>query len=169
MTEQAISSVSAPPSLKNAEWLKRPETGRVFAALSGAGIETRAVGGAVGDALLGLPVTELDLATTARPEQVMTLARTAGFRQVPTGFEHGTVTVIADGIPFEVTTLRCDVKTFGRHATVAFTEDWREDARRRDFTLNALYADSGGTVFDPLGGYRDLVQGRVRFIGDAES
>jgi tRNA nucleotidyltransferase/poly(A) polymerase len=90
-------------------------------------------------------------------------------KPVPTGFEHGTVTVIADGIPFEVTTLRCDVETFGRHATVAFTEDWKEDARRRDFTLNALYADSGGTVFDPLGGYGDLIAGRVRFIGDAES
>jgi poly(A) polymerase len=169
MTEQAISSVSAPPSLRNAEWLKRPETGRVFAALGGDGVETRAVGGAVRDALLGLPVTEIDLATTARPEQVMTLAKKAGLKPVPTGFEHGTVTVIADGIPFEVTTLRCDVETFGRHATVAFTEDWKEDARRRDFTLNALYADRDGTVFDPLGGYGDLVAGRVRFIGDAES
>jgi poly(A) polymerase len=88
---------------------------------------------------------------------------------VPTGIEHGTVTVIADGVPFEVTTLRSDVETFGRHATVAFTKDWEEDARRRDFTLNALYAGSDGTVFDPLDGYADLLAGRVRFIGDAEA
>ena len=87
---------------------------------------------------------------------------------MPTGIEHGTVTVIVDGMPFEVTTLRRDVETYGRHATVAFTEDWEEDARRRDFTLNALYADRDGTVFDPIGGYGDLVEGRVRFIGDAE-
>ncbi len=119
--------------------------------------------------LLGLPVTEIDLATTALPEQVMALARKAGLKAVPTGIEHGTVTVIADGVPFEVTTLRRDVETFGRHATVAFTENWEEDARRRDFTLNALYAGSDGTVFDPLGGYADLVAGRVRFIGDAEA
>ena len=113
-------------------------------------METRAVGGAVRDTLLGLPVTEIDLATTALPEQVMTLARKAGLKAVPTGIEHGTVTVIADGVPFEVTTLRRDVETFGRHATIAFTENWEEDARRRDFTLNALYAGSDGTVFDPL-------------------
>ncbi len=114
-------------------------------------------------------MTEIDLATTALPEQVMALARKAGLKAVPTGIEHGTVTVVADGVPFEVTTLRRDVETFGRHATVAFTEDWEEDARRRDFTLNALYAGSDGTVFDPLGGYADLAAGRVRFIGDAEA
>ncbi len=170
MPEQtARTRSSAPPSLKDAEWLKRPETGRVFAALQDPAVETRAVGGAVRDTLLGLPVREIDLATTARPDQVMALARKAGLKAVPTGIEHGTVTVIADGVPFEVTTLRRDVETFGRHATVAFTENWEEDARRRDFTLNALYADSDGTVFDPLGGYADLVAGRVRFIGDAEA
>jgi poly(A) polymerase len=160
---------SAPPSLKDAEWLNRPETGHVFAALKDAGVETRAVGGAVRDTLLGLPVREIDLATTARPEQVIALARKAGLKAVPTGIEHGTVTVIADGVPFEVTTLRRDVETFGRHATVAFTENWEEDARRRDFTLNALYAGSDGALFDPLGGYADLEAGRVRFIGDAEA
>jgi poly(A) polymerase len=122
----------------------------------------------VRDTLLGRPVTEIDLATTARPDKVMTLARKAGLKAVPTGIEHGTVTVVADGVSFEVTTLRRDVETFGRHATVAFTEDWEEDARRRDFTLNALYAGSDGTVYDPLGGYADLVAGRVRFIGGAE-
>jgi tRNA nucleotidyltransferase/poly(A) polymerase len=141
----------------------------VFAALTGSGVETRAVGGAVRNSLLGQAVAEVDLATTALPEQVMALARKAGLKAVPTGIEHGTVTVIADGKPFEVTTLRRDVETFGRHATVAFTEDWEEDARRRDFTLNALYAASDGMVFDPLGGYQDLLAGRVRFIGDAEA
>ena len=99
----------------------------------------------------------------------MALARQAGLKAVPTGIEHGTVTVVADGVPFEVTTLRRDVETFGRHATIAFTEDWEEDARRRDFTLNALYAGSDGAVFDPLSGYADVVAGRVRFIGDAEA
>jgi tRNA nucleotidyltransferase/poly(A) polymerase len=158
---------SAPPSLKDAPWLKRPETARVFAALETPGAETRAVGGAVRDSLLGLPVKEVDLATTALPQQVMTLAAKAGLKAVPTGIEHGTVTIVADGVPFEVTTLRRDVETFGRHATVAFTEDWAEDARRRDFTLNALYAASDGTLFDPLGGYDDVLSGRVRFIGDA--
>jgi poly(A) polymerase len=169
MSEHALTRSSVPPSIKDAEWLKRPETGRVFGALTASGAETRAVGGAVRDTLLELPVTEIDLATTAVPDQVMTLARKAGLKAVPTGIEHGTVTVIADGVPFEVTTLRRDVETFGRHATIAFTEDWEEDARRRDFTLNALYAGSDGRVFDPLGGYGDLVAGRVRFIGNAEA
>ncbi|HET9274095.1 MAG TPA: CCA tRNA nucleotidyltransferase [Methyloceanibacter sp.] len=169
MPEHAAKRAAALPSLKDAEWLKRPETLRVFAALSGPDVETRAVGGAVRNGLLGQAVAEVDLATTALPEQVMALTRKAGLKAVPTGIEHGTVTVIADGKPFEVTTLRRDVETFGRHATVAFTEDWEEDARRRDFTLNALYAASDGTVFDPLGGYDDLLAGRVRFIGNAEA
>jgi poly(A) polymerase len=170
MTEQAVKRGSAPlPSLKDAAWLKHPEMKRVFAALKAPGIETRVVGGAVRDTLLGLPVSEVDLATTAVPEKVMALARSAGLKAVPTGIEHGTVTVIANGVPFEVTTLRRDVETFGRHATVAFTQDWKEDARRRDFTLNALYAGSDGELFDPLGGYADLMAGRVRFIGDAEA
>jgi tRNA nucleotidyltransferase/poly(A) polymerase len=157
------------PSLKDAEWLKRPQTARVFAALSKDCVVTRAVGGAVRNTLLGLPVIEVDLATTALPERVMALVKAAGLKAVPTGIEHGTVTVIADGTPFEVTTLRRDVETYGRHATVAFTADWEEDAKRRDFTLNALYADCDGTVFDPLGGYGDLVAGHVRFIGSAEA
>ncbi len=154
------------PSLAGASWLCAPETKAVLAALSGDGIETRAVGGAVRNALLGLPVGEIDLATTAVPEKVMALARKAGLKSVPTGIEHGTVTVIANGVPFEVTTLRRDVETFGRHANVAFTNSFEEDARRRDFTLNALYADADGRLFDPLGGLPDLRQGRVRFIGD---
>lgn len=160
---------SEAPSLAGAEWLKRRETSAVFGALQGDRIETRAVGGAVRNALLGLPVTEIDLATTAEPERVVALAEEAGLKAVPTGIDHGTVTVIADGLPFEVTTLRRDVETFGRHAKIAYTTSWEEDAKRRDFTLNALYADRDGKVFDPLGGYDDLAAGRVRFIGDAEA
>ena len=161
---------SEAPSLADAEWLKRRETSAVFTALSVDGIETRVVGGAVRNTLLGLPVTQaVDLATTAEPEQVMALAERVGLKAVPTGIDHGTVTVIANGLPFEVTTLRRDVETFGRHAKIAYTTSWEEDARRRDFTLNALYADREGTVFDPLGGYDDLAAGRVRFIGDAEA
>jgi poly(A) polymerase len=169
MAEHSSSCAAPPPSLKGAAWLRRPETVRVFAALSGDGIETRAVGGAVRNTLLGREVTEVDLATTAVPKTVMTLARNAGLKAIPTGIAHGTVTVVADGESFEVTTLRRDVETFGRHATIAFTEDWAEDAKRRDFTLNALYADADGTLYDPLGGYEDLIAGRVRFIGEADA
>lgn len=160
---------SKAPSLAGAEWLKRRETRAVFAALGPYGVETRAVGGAVRNTLLGLPVTEIDFATTAEPDKVIALAAQAGLKTVPTGIDHGTVTVIADGAPFEVTTLRRDVETFGRHAKIDYTTSWEEDARRRDFTLNALYADRDGKVFDPLGGYSDLQAGRVRFIGDAEA
>lgn len=170
MAETSSSArMGALPSLKAAEWLRGPAIRRVFDALDAPGIETRAVGGAVRDALLGLPVREVDLATTAKPDAVMALARKAGLKAIPTGIEHGTVTLVADGAAYEVTTLRRDVETFGRHATVAFTEDWAEDARRRDFTLNALYAGRDGTVFDPLGGYADVVAGRVRFIGEAQA
>ena len=169
MSELDLEHRSEPPSLKEAEWLARRETKAVFDALSVDGVETRAVGGAVRNTLLGLPVTEIDLATTARPDEVVALAEQAGLKAVPTGIDHGTITVIANGLPFEVTTLRCDVETFGRHAKVAFTTSWEEDASRRDFTLNALYADRDGRVFDPLGGLGDLAAGRVRFIGDAEA
>jgi tRNA nucleotidyltransferase/poly(A) polymerase len=157
------------PSLKGAPWLKRKETRAVFDALSAQGAETRAVGGPVRDTLLGRPVGEIDLATTLTPDRVTALAAKAGLKVVPTGIDHGTVTVVANGHPFEVTTLRRDVETFGRHARVAYTDDWEEDARRRDFTLNALYADREGRMFDPLGGLADLREGRVRFIGDPEA
>jgi tRNA nucleotidyltransferase/poly(A) polymerase len=169
MSEVDLDRGPKPLSLKDADWLNRPETRAVFEALSRDGAETRAVGGAVRNALLGLPVGEIDLATTAVPEQVMALAERAGLKSVPTGLDHGTVTVVANGVPFEVTTLRRDVETFGRHANVAFTTSWEDDAKRRDFTLNALYADHEGKVFDPLGGLADLLAGRVRFIGDAEA
>jgi poly(A) polymerase len=168
MGEQIRERTLELPSLKDAAWLEREETQAVFDALQAHGIETRAVGGAVRNTLLGLTVTEVDLATTAVPEEVMALAAKAGLKAVPTGIDHGTVTLVASGVPFEVTTLRRDVETFGRHARIAYTQDWEEDARRRDFTLNALYADRDGRVFDPLGGYADLRAGQVRFIGDAE-
>ena len=169
MGEQTRERALELPSLKGAAWLEREETKGVFDALTAEGVETRAVGGAVRNTLLGINVTEIDLATTALPERVMALAAKAGLKAVPTGIDHGTVTVVAAGVPFEVTTLRRDVVTFGRRAHVAFTDDWEEDARRRDFTLNALYADRHGRVFDPLGGLADLLAAHVRFIGDAEA
>jgi poly(A) polymerase len=155
------------PSLAHAEWLKRPATVAVLDALQAEGAEARVVGGAVRNALMGLSVKDVDVATTALPEDVMRLAADAGLNAVPTGIEHGTVTVVADHVPVEVTTLRRDIETFGRRARVTFTHDWTEDARRRDFTINALYCTADGTVHDPLGGYADLVLRRVRFIGEA--
>jgi poly(A) polymerase len=129
--------------------------------------ETRYVGGAVRDDLLGLPVNDLDLATRLRPDEVVERLQGAGIKAVPTGIAHGTVTAVSDGHPYEVTTLRRDVETFGRHATVAFTGDWKEDAARRDFTINALMADpDSGEIFDYFGGLADLEQRLVRFIGD---
>lgn len=159
----------APPSLAAAPWLAGPEARAVFAALEAGGHEGRAVGGAVRNALLGTPVRDVDIATPAKPQDVVRLASFAGLKVVPTGLDHGTVTVVSGGIPFEVTTLRRDVETFGRKARIAFTADWAEDARRRDFTINALYCSAGGVVHDPLGGYGDLVARRVRFIGDARA
>jgi poly(A) polymerase len=140
----------------------------VFAALAQRGIVARAVGGAVRNALLGRPVVDVDLATPARPEEVIAAAEAGKLRVVPTGIAHGTVTVISGDQSYEVTTLREDVETHGRHATVAFTDDWAADARRRDFTINALYCSATGEIFDPLAGYGDIVARRVRFIGDAE-
>ena len=157
------------PSLATADWLQREETRAVFDALTREGAQARAVGGAVRNALLGLPVKDVDIATTAVPEDVMQLAKRADLQAVPTGIDHGTVTVISGRIPFEVTTLRRDVETFGRHARVTFSTDWREDAMRRDFTMNALYVDADGQVHDPLGGYADLAARRVRFIGGARA
>ncbi len=126
----------------------------------------RFVGGCVRNALLGCKVDDVDIATTLAPETVVERIEAAGLKAVPTGLEHGTVTAVAKGRPFEITTLRRDVETDGRRAVVAFTEDWTEDAKRRDFTLNALYAGADGTLHDPLGGLPDLEAGRVRFIGD---
>lgn len=155
------------PSLKDAPWLVQPETQAVLAALEAGGERARVVGGAVRNALIGTAVKDLDIATTAVPREIIRLAKVAGLKAIPTGIDHGTVTIVAEHVPFEVTTLRRDVETFGRHATVAFTDDWAEDARRRDFTINALYCDREGTIYDPLGGLADLKAQRVRFIGDA--
>jgi poly(A) polymerase len=128
---------------------------------------TRYVGGAVRDGLLGMPVSDVDFATRLRPDEVVERLQAAGLKAVPTGFDHGTVTAVSDGHPYEVTTLRRDVETFGRHATVAFTDDWQEDAARRDFTINALMADPvTGEIFDYFGGLADLDRRHVRFIGD---
>jgi poly(A) polymerase len=157
------------PNLARADWLTAAPTRAVFAAIIGGGHEARAVGGVVRNALMGLPVTDIDVATTALPDEVMRLAQSAGLGVVATGLKHGTVTVIAAHHPFEVTTLRADVESHGRHATVAFTNDWEGDARRRDFTINALYCGPDGKVWDPVGGYPDLVARRVRFIGDARA
>jgi poly(A) polymerase len=149
--------------------LAQPGVRTLFDALDGGGEEARIAGGAVRDALLGITPHEVDFATTATPDEVERRARAAGLRTVPTGIAHGTVTVIADGTPFEVTTLRRDVETDGRHAVVAFGRDWSEDAQRRDFTINGLYLDRQGTVHDAVGGQADLLACRVRFIGDARA
>lgn len=152
--------------LPDQPWLSAPATQRVVAALGPGNV--RFVGGAVRDALLGLPVQDVDLATPLPPEEVVARLEAAGLKAIPTGIAHGTVTAIADGHPFEVTTLRRDVETDGRHATVAFSTDWREDASRRDFTINALYADPDTRkISDFFGGLADLSERRVRFIGDA--
>jgi poly(A) polymerase len=147
--------------------LREPALHALLAVLDGAGEETRVVGGAVRNTLLGHPVHEVDLATTATPDVVGARAEKAGFKAVPTGIEHGTVTVVVDGTPFEVTTLREDVETHGRRATVRFGRDFKADARRRDFTINALSVSRDGRIHDYVGGLADLESRRVRFIGDA--
>ena len=149
------------------DWLTAGHVQKVLAMLAGGGHQALLVGGCVRNAALLQPVADIDIATDAPPERVMALARNAGLKPVPTGIDHGTVTVVADHIGHEVTTFRRDVETFGRHATVAFSTDLREDAARRDFTMNALYATADGTVLDPLGaGLADLAARRLRFVGD---
>lgn len=152
-----------------AAWLATPALAKVFTALRAGGHEARIVGGAVRNVLSGRDVTDIDLATTAPPDDVLRLARDAGLGAYPTGIDHGTVTVTADGRAFEVTSLRRDVETDGRRAVVAFTRDWYEDSLRRDFTINALYLDQLHHVYDFHGGLADLENGRVRFIGDAHN
>src|SRR5690606_28837267 len=126
------------------------------------------VGGAVRNAVLGIAPGDIDISTDARPERVQELAEAAGLRQIPTGIDHGTVTVMVDGEPFEVTTFRRDVATDGRRAVVEFSTDVADDARRRDFTMNALYLEADGSVVDPLGGLEDALARRVRFIEDSK-
>lgn len=153
-------------SLAGVDWLTGGPLARLLEVLDRDGEEARVVGGAVRNALLGVPVSEVDVATTAAPEVVVKRVTGAGFKAVPTGIEHGTITVVIDKHPFEVTTLRQDVETYGRHAKVAFGRDWRADAERRDFTMNALSASRDGTVYDYTGGLADLQTRSVRFIGD---
>jgi poly(A) polymerase len=154
-------------NLPKADWQRKPGMKRLLAALDAGGGQTRYVGGCVRDAMLGLPVSDVDLATRMEPEEVMGRLQRARIKVVPTGISHGTVTAVVGGAPIEVTTLRRDVATDGRRATVAFTEDWQADAARRDFTFNALSADPvTGEIFDYFDGIGDLTGGRVRFIGD---
>ena len=156
------------PSLAAEAWLNEPALQRLFATLAAAGGEGRVAGGAVRNALLGEAVTEVDVATTLSPEQVTAACAAAGMKVHPTGIEHGTVTVVVDHRPFEVTTLRHDVETDGRRAKVRFTDDWDADAQRRDFTMNALYCDAHGTVHDFVDGWPDVQRRRVIFVGDPE-
>ncbi|MBA8880574.1 CCA tRNA nucleotidyltransferase [Phyllobacterium myrsinacearum] len=151
-----------------APWLQDAALQKLLAALSANGEGARIVGGAVRNTLLGQAVSDLDIATTCVPDETIHRAEAAGFKTVPTGISHGTVTVIADKRPFEVTTLRADVKTDGRHAAVAFGRDWQVDAARRDFTINALYVEADGTIVDLVGGLADIESRTLRFIGDAE-
>ncbi len=158
-----------PDRLEGAEWLSWPQVQKIFAVLDGAEGKTRAVGGVVRDSLIGVARqnTDIDMATELLPVTVMQRAKAAGIAAHPTGIDHGTVTLVLDGTSVEVTTLRQDIETDGRHAQVRFGTDWTADAQRRDFTINALYSLADGRLFDPLGGAGDLINGRVRFIGDA--
>ena len=151
----------------DAPWLTSGPAARVLGLLNGDGEEARVVGGAVRNALLKIPTGDIDIATTALPDEVVRRAKAAGIKSVPTGIEHGTVTLVVDGHPFEVTTLREDAETFGRKARVAFGRDWVRDAERRDFTINGLSVDADGVVHDHVGGLADIAERRVRFIGDA--
>ncbi len=155
------------PSLKRAAWLNEPRLQELMTVITRGGGEIRVAGGAVRNALWGVPIADVDLATTMLPQDVMRVCKEAGFGVYPTGYEHGTVTIVNKSVPFEVTTLRRDVETDGRRAVVAFTLHWQEDAMRRDFTMNAMYCDASGKIFDFTDGYVDLLRNRVRFIGDA--
>lgn len=154
--------------LPNADWLEARPLQHLLEILCERGEEARVNGGAVRNSLLGESVADVDISTTLLPQQVIERFDAAGFKTIPTGIDHGTVTVVIDGAPFEVTTLRSDIETDGRRAVVRFGRDWAEDALRRDFTINALYVDREGVVHDPLGGMEDIEARRVRFIGEAE-
>ena len=154
----------------NADWLKAPATRQVIDALEAerAGC-ARFVGGCVRNSIMGRPVNDIDIATQLRPDQTLAALEAAGIRAIPTGIEHGTITAVIEGEPFEITSLRRDVETDGRRAVVAFTEDWAEDAKRRDFRLNALYAAPDGEISDPVGGgYKAALAGRVNIIGEED-
>jgi len=163
-----MSDVSDLPSLAGESWLKDPALQAVMAAIAARGGEARVAGGAVRNALLSEEVTEVDLASSLTPEEVTAACVANGMSVHPTGIDHGTVTVVADHRPFEVTTLRHDVETDGRRATVKFTDDWEADAMRRDFTMNALYCDAKGRIYDFTSGHKDILARRVIFVGDPE-
>ncbi|WP_412063814.1 CCA tRNA nucleotidyltransferase [Rhizobium sp. SYY.PMSO] len=154
-------------SVADEAWFRDKALRRVLSLLDADGGEGRVVGGAVRNSLMGLPVADVDIATTLLPEAVVERAEAAGIKAVPTGIAHGTVTLVVDGTPFEITTLRRDVETDGRRARVAFSQDWHADAERRDLTINALYASADGKVVDLVGGLADLERRNIRFIGDA--
>jgi poly(A) polymerase len=154
-------------ALVHAPWRSSRLLSQIFKLAAAASGEARVVGGAVRNALLGMPINDVDVATDLLPEQIIDHATRAGISVYPTGIEHGTVTLGLDGETIEVTTLRRDIATDGRRAVVAFTRAWSEDALRRDFTINALSCDADGTVYDCVGGLDDIAKGRVRFIGDA--
>jgi poly(A) polymerase len=159
---QAVAKITAP------DWLTAARTTAIFNAIKDAGGEVRIVGGAVRDLILERPVDDLDMATNLPPQVVMMALDRAQIKVIPTGLRHGTVTAISAGKPYEITSLRRDLETDGRHATIAFTDDWLIDAQRRDFTINALYLDADGRLYDPFNGRRDAALGRIRFIGDAD-
>ncbi len=161
-----MASVAAEHRIAIPAWMMAPPLQAVLAALRTTGGTARFVGGCVRNTILEMPVDDIDIATTLEPAATVRALEAAGLKAVPTGIEHGTITAVANGQPFEITTLRRDVETDGRHAVVAFTDDWAADAARRDFTLNALYADETGTIFDHVGGWADLAARRVRFVGD---
>lgn len=150
------------------DWLHNPALRAVLDPLDAAHGNARVVGGAVRNALMGLPIADVDIATIWSPEQVIGRLESMQIRTVETGKSHGTITAIVDGKSFEITTLRVDVSSDGRHAEVAFTDDWTADAARRDFTINALYLNGDGSLFDPLGGYKDIEDRKVRFIGNPD-
>ena len=162
-----MTAAAEPARIADTAWLTDGALGKLMAVLDRDGEEARVVGGAVRNVLIGEPTGDIDVATTALPPEVMRRAQAAGFKAVPTGIEHGTVTIVVDHRPFEVTTLREDVETFGRHAVVRFGRDWRADAARRDFTINALSLSRDGVVHDYVGGLADIAVRRVRFIGQA--
>ena len=168
MSTETIGKDDRVAALREAPWFTARNVRTVMDLLNADGAETRIVGGAVRNALMDLPVADIDLATTLKPEEIIARADAAGVKSVPTGVEHGTVTLVLGNQSFEVTTLRADVETDGRRATVAFGTDWAEDAARRDFTINALYLDRNGNLIDLVDGLADVETRTIRFIGDAD-
>ncbi|MCW8952995.1 MAG: CCA tRNA nucleotidyltransferase [Rhodospirillales bacterium] len=167
MIRDPYSSLEPTGKLSPQAWMNTPEAKAVMAALMAGGEEARFVGGCVRDSILKRPVRDIDIATPEPPERVIALLDAAGIKAIPTGIAHGTVTAVIGEAHYEITTLRRDVETHGRHATVAFSRDWTEDAARRDFTINALSCNLDGDVYDPFGGLEDLGYGRIRFVGRA--